>query len=153
MPEMSISRSGHRRNLLDVNPPRRFLVSDGMVLIAATAVALAIFRACRAELNPWRWWRTGFCCFPFATDTGFLWSCLILASPFAIAWTLAILGLRLRHPSRPRWRRLIRQPGLVAGLAAASVLAARQFSLAMMYARVTAVPSHVLARALFRLIA
>jgi hypothetical protein len=41
---------------------------------------------------------------------------LLLATPSAVSMTLALLVLRLRRP-RPVWRRLARQPGLMACLA------------------------------------
>ena len=82
--------------------------------------------------------------FPFATRfIGWIegvWGCLVLASPFAAAWTLAILGLRLRRP-RARWSRLVRQPGLVAGLMAAFVLVVRLPGFATMCARVLGQPN------------
>ena len=43
---------------------------------------------------------------------------LIFATPVAVAMTLGVLAIRLRMP-RPRWRRLSRQPGVVACLALA----------------------------------
>ena len=53
---------------------------------------------------------------------------------------LTILGLRLRRP-RDRWRRLVRQPGFVAGLMAALVLALRLIGFATMCVRVVGQPS------------
>jgi len=105
--------------------PRRFRLSDAVVLIAATAAGLAAVRPYAARLveNAWapylithesqflRWCIVG-------------WSCLLVAAPFAISWAAAILFLRLRRP-RERWRRLIRQPGLVACLATLLVVVAR----------------------------
>ncbi len=119
--------------------PRRFRVSDAMVLITATAVGLAVFKAYYGVT--WVYWGP-----PFGFATRFigwvngLWSCLVLASPFAMAWTLAIFGLRLGRP-RPRWRRLIRQPGFVAGLMAATVLVFRLSGFATMYWRVGSDPA------------
>ncbi|MGO9466671.1 MAG: hypothetical protein ACLQIB_51640 [Isosphaeraceae bacterium] len=115
--------------------PRKFLLSDAIVLVAATAIGLAVFKPYHEALGPLRW--TG----PIGPATRFIgliqgsWGCLVRAFPFAMAWTLAILVLRLRRP-RARWRRLIRQPGLVAGLAAVLVCAWRLAGFATMYARV-----------------
>ncbi len=72
---------------------------------------------------------------PFAGYITCFWGCLILAFPFATVWTVAVLGLRLRRP-RARWSRLIRQPGLVAGLMAALILAVRLSGFATMCLRV-----------------
>ena len=118
--------------------PRRFLLSDAIVLMTATAVGLAVFKPYYAVT--YVYWGPPF---GFATRLsgwiGGLWSCLILASPFAMAWTLAILGLRLGRP-RPRWRRLVRQPGFVAGLLAAAVLAFRLCGFATLRWRVGSDP-------------
>ncbi len=114
--------------------PRTFRLSDAMVLITATAVGLAIFKPYYGVTRVY--WLPPVRFAPrFLGRVNGLWSCLVLASPFAIAWTLAILGLRLRRP-RPRWRRLIRQPGLVAGLLAATVLVFRLAGFATMCWRV-----------------
>lgn len=59
---------------------------------------------------------------------------LLVAAPFALMWTLAILGLRLPRP-RPRWRRLVRQPGLVAGMAVAAALVVRLIGYAILRLR------------------
>lgn len=114
--------------------PRKFLLSDAILLVAATAVGVALFRPYQRVMTPVRW-------SPLLGAPGFtgwingLWSCLVLASPFAAVWTLAILILRLRHPC-PRWSRLLRQPGLVACLAAALVLAYRLLGFATLWVRV-----------------
>jgi hypothetical protein len=119
---------------------RKFLVSDAIVLVAATAVGLAVVKTHHAAMTPLRWTP------PFSDVPRFLgWVegvgvCLVLASPFAMAWTLAILGLRLRRPRAP-WRRLVRQPGLVAGLMAALVLVVRLTGFATMCLRVMGQPN------------
>jgi hypothetical protein len=120
--------------------PRKFLVSDAIVLVAATAVGLAVVKPYYAAPTPFRWTQ------PFPLGTLFLgwieviWVCLVLASPFVVAWTLAILGLRLRRPRAP-WRRLVRQPGLVAGLMAALVLVLRLPGFATMCLRLMGQPN------------
>jgi hypothetical protein len=123
------------RTISHMTTPRRFLLSDAIVLVSATAVGLAVVKPYYAAMTPLRWTPP----FPFATRfIGWIegvWVCLILASPFAAAWTLAVLGLALRRP-RARWSRLVRQPGLVAGLMAAFVLVVRLPGFATMCVRV-----------------
>ena len=103
--------------------PRAFFISDGMILVAATAVGFAILRFVlgdlqdlRAELNeswsalfappdgrsPWSW--------AIISGYGLL---MTIMSPFCWSWTLATSLLCLRRP-RPPLRRLVRQPGVVA---------------------------------------
>jgi hypothetical protein len=118
--------------------PRKFQLSDAIILVTSTAVGLAIFRPYRA-VTPVYWIPPFGFAPPFIGWVNGLWSCLVLASPFAMAWTLAILGLRLRRP-RPRWRRLVRQPGFIAGLMAALVLAFRLSGFATMQWRVGSDP-------------
>jgi hypothetical protein len=123
-----------------MTPPRKFLVSDAIVLVAATAVGLAVVKPYYAAMTPLRWTPP----FPFgARFLGWIeviWVCLVLASPFVMAWTLGILGLRLRRPRAP-WRRLVRQPGLVAGLMAALVLVLRLPGFVTMCLRVMGQPN------------
>ena len=57
-----------------------------------------------------------------ALDSTIEW-CVGSTSCLAAAWTLALVGLRLRRP-RPALARLGRQPGFVAGCAAAAALVA-----------------------------
>ena len=119
--------------------PRKFFISDAIVLVAATAVGLFVFRPyyAVASLD----WTP-----PFANATWIVgsiscvWNGLALAFPIVIAWTIALVGLRLRAP-RPSWRKLLRQPGFVAGLAATVVLAVRFCGFATMCARVVGQPS------------
>jgi hypothetical protein len=122
-----------------MNTPRRFLLSDAIVLVAATAIGLFVF----LPYYPVTWldWNPPFPPAPkFYGWVGRVWNRLVLASPIVMAWTLAILGLRLRRP-RPRLRRLLRQPGFVAGLVAAMVLVVRLFGFATMCARVVGRPA------------
>jgi hypothetical protein len=120
--------------------PRKFLLSDAIVLVAATALGLAVVKPYYAAMTPLRWIP------PFSFSSRFLgwieviWVCLVLASPFAMVWTLAILGLTVGRPRAP-WRRLVRQPGLVAGLMAALVLGVRLPGFATMCARVMGQPN------------
>ena len=83
---------------------RRLFISDGMILVATTAVSLACVRE-------------------FETQTRF-WQPHALARPLqasvwaALPLTLALIPLRLRLP-RPRTQRLWRQPGWLASIAVA----------------------------------
>jgi hypothetical protein len=126
--------------MADMTTSRKFLLSDAIVLVSATAVGLAVFRPYYATMTPMPWTP------PFAFAPPFLgwiegvWGCLVLASPFVTAWTLAILGLRLRRP-RPRWSRLVRQPGLAAGLMAAFVLVVRWLGFTTMCVRLLGEPN------------
>jgi hypothetical protein len=123
-----------------VTNPRTFHLSDAIVLVAATAIGLAVFKPYFATMTPLSWAPPVTFAPRFTGWISGLWVCLVLASPFATVWTLAILGLRLRQP-RPRWNRLVRQPGLVAGLMAAFVLTARLAGFATMCVRVIGEPN------------
>jgi hypothetical protein len=123
----------------DMASARGLRLPDAVVLIAAPAGALALFRPYYAALGPLRW---GPPIGPAPPTTGWIWGswgCLVRASPLVMAWTLAILVLRLRRP-RPLWARLVRQPGLVAGLMAALVLIWRLLGFATLCARVLGDP-------------
>lgn len=97
---------------------RRFTFIDAIILMAATAVGLGLAKEYSKDLlfflqhnrsGPWKSW------------PGILVSTMlrgmVATLPFGMAWTLGGLTLRLRQP-RPAWRRLARQPGLVACLVA-----------------------------------
>jgi hypothetical protein len=88
---------------------RKFTLLDGIVLIAATAVALVPARylseGVRERLVPNDWSgaslsRSAVCCY-------------FLSLPFLVAWSAALWVLRMRKP-RPRSWRLYRQPGTAA---------------------------------------
>lgn len=100
---------------------RRFTMLDGMILIAASAVG---FWLTRLRLPGVNWSQLP------ATIWALLWSppqggwtleygvgvtseLSALAIPSVLAWTLAVPILRFKGP-RPRWRRIWRQPGIVA---------------------------------------
>ncbi|OJW18664.1 MAG: hypothetical protein BGO49_23340 [Planctomycetales bacterium 71-10] len=92
-------------------PERRFTLLDAMVLIAATAAALTFIRATGLSfLEP---------TFdhPRAKYAALARHEASMAMPFLTSWTLAFFGLRL-IPPRPRLRRLGRQPGTAACIAA-----------------------------------
>jgi hypothetical protein len=93
---------------------RPFTVLDGMILIAATAVGLALYRVLE---DPRDWWNWRDIVHPRgrsvwgiieAVETALLW----IAEP---AWTLTLTlaCLALRKP-RPALRRLAREPGFAA---------------------------------------
>ncbi len=87
-------------------PDRRtFKITDAMVLIAATAVGLALARGAYPYdlLRP----RVG---------SYLSWLLNGPSSCLVAAWAMAVVVLRLRRPRPPR-RRLVRQPGFVAGVA------------------------------------
>jgi hypothetical protein len=78
-----------------------------MVLVLATAIALALARRGIIEA------RTGY---RTAVEEN-AWRAIIVVFHAEVCWSLALAWLRLRLP-RPRWRRLMRQPGFEASLAA-----------------------------------
>lgn len=117
-------------------PPRRFGVLDGMILVAALAVASLSIRPALGFLLD----LDGLGMDP-ELRLGTLPRMVVQATePTAAALTVAFLLIRLRQP-RPRFRRLMRQPGMAAGIAAASamivgvVLIAAAFALVGMPAR------------------
>src|SRR4051794_4601114 len=89
---------------------RRFTVTDGMVLIAATAVGLASARALarldETTFGPDRIWSDA------------VGSAYSVAFCLCLAWSFALPLLRLRQP-RPRFRDLFRQHGFAACVAVA----------------------------------
>ena len=93
--------------------PRPFTISDGMLLIAASAAGLAWSGSAWKQLGA-----------PFqamATEWAGVWERLTvlaaLSLPLLTGWTLTIFVLIWRKP-RPRWRRASRGPGMTAALAA-----------------------------------
>jgi succinate dehydrogenase hydrophobic anchor subunit len=99
---------------------REFDRFDAIVLFAATVVGFGLIRA---------WERA----FGLATvfDPG-IWHGQIVdrvtavTIPFLLQWTVACLLLRLRRP-RPNWRRVARQPGTAACVAAMLAIAYASF--------------------------
>lgn len=100
---------------------RRFTMLDGMILIAASAVGFWLTRWMAPGMNweqlPGQIWgllqnppRTGW---SLRYLLGVIAELSALAIPSLLAWTLALPILRFRGP-RPPWRRVWRQPGLVA---------------------------------------
>lgn len=101
-------------------PDRRFTIADGMVLVAAVAVGSLLWRAYlpgHARMMQFRS-RLG-------TDGAFGRAMSWLSAPgscLVVPLMAATLLLRLRRP-RPRWRRIVRQPGFAACAAAMASLA------------------------------
>jgi hypothetical protein len=101
--------------VMKTNSTRTCTILDATILVAATAVGLAIVRAFVAD--GWFFRQE----FPIS-HINFMTQCANEASlPFLASWTLCFLILRLRRP-RPRLRRLARQPGMAACSAAALLL-------------------------------
>ena len=99
-------------------PCRPFTISDAMILIAATAVGLTG--------NRWAGWSIPLH-LPAADPVALRYSLMIEEAeiaciPCLAAWTLAFPVLRLRMP-RPRLRRVMSQPGMMACSAACLGLA------------------------------
>jgi hypothetical protein len=96
---------------------RRFGLLDVIILGAATAIGLALVRA---------WWHDGdFLVIPPISKWGFFEVRVLILGPVALllsVWSFALIMLRLRRP-RPRWIRLMRQPGMAASCAVAVILA------------------------------
>jgi hypothetical protein len=93
-----------------MKPFRRFNMADAMVLIAATAIALAFIQF---QGSPWilaeKWFppRDNILRPPEDGDLA------ALTSSFLVPWTIALIILRLQRP-RPTRRRLFLRPGFAA---------------------------------------
>lgn len=87
---------------------RRFGLLDAMILVAATAIGLALTRLPFVDTEPWRHLRNS------ANRD-------LAGIPLLAAWTVTVLALRWRSP-RPARPRLLRQPGVVALGAATLIL-------------------------------
>ena len=133
MATATISAVGAASSKSSPAPARRFRIGDAMILVAATAVAcglmLGIERITEGQIS-WRAFRDLVTAKQLASlSTGetvqlaitgtFL--AILLALPFVAMWTLAVIPIRLLG-ARPRFRRLTRQPGIIAALAAALAL-------------------------------
>lgn len=94
---------------MTTGPRRTFTILDAMILTAATAAGLALMKAIGREFLPPR-------------SSGVLWSLGVLIEGiylswyFLLAWAPALMVLR-GIPPRPRFRKLIREPGTVACIA------------------------------------
>jgi hypothetical protein len=97
---------------------RRFTVFDAMVLIAATAVGLAVARPLAGDyvrIQRLNWAASNAGTAGTAGPSDDLGGAAIVAMCLALSWTLALLPLRLRRP-RPDRAGLFRQPGFAAGV-------------------------------------
>lgn len=99
-------------------PRRPFSLLDTMILVAATAAGLGVIRGLFGDsaLRPVNHRVST------ARVLAQILGRVVLATPCAGAWTVALLAIRLRRP-RPPLRRLARQPGMVATAAASVGLA------------------------------
>jgi len=86
-------------------PHRRATLIDGMILVAATAVGLAMMRACDPE-------------FTQAPSAKFLKAGWGRPACLVAAWSLALIFLRARRP-RPMLRHMLLRPGMAASFAVA----------------------------------
>jgi hypothetical protein len=110
-------------------PPRRgFRVADAMILVAAVATGLALSGWVAAETRGYAtWWNLTKLLaanHAFAVQNpglGLTWAStlrkgvrylIFLSVPYLTTFTLALIPMRLLAP-RPRWRRLVLQPGTV----------------------------------------
>ncbi len=107
---------------------RRFMLTDALILVAATAVGFALARPAllivRQQSSPWPA-HTPLFRFEFLSIRAFL-----VASSALIALSIAQLVLCMLRP-RPSTRRLIRQPGFVlcvAGLLGAVVMTCNEIA-------------------------
>lgn len=110
-----------------VTPPRGFRLLDTMLLVAAVALGCAIISGVyrSSKRLPSEDLHDVF--FDWSADSLSAYGAkpLILATfctPIATMTSLALIPIFLRRP-RPRWRRLARQPGLIAAFASALALA------------------------------
>jgi hypothetical protein len=116
----------------------RMALIDLMVIVAAAAIAMGVFRAITPVIDWQSPWPNILASPPGGWSARSLWvRALEVQVPFLpvlCAWTLALPVLRLRHRGR-NWRRLARQPGTAASLSAmigwawASAVAGAHFSL------------------------
>ena len=108
-------------------PPRRFQLLDAMILVAATAAGCAgmqwIDRLTAGEISwptlyrEWMSYENGRTSFALVNSPAGLGLYLeVLIQPLFIAWTLALIPVRMFSP-RPRLRHLACQPGMMAACA------------------------------------
>jgi hypothetical protein len=105
MQSVGANHPGDRRERKSA--PRPITIGDAMVLIAATALAVARNYAgavLQFELRPLP---------PIPRKYLAVYRHLVAVLPFPLAWSLAVFVLGLCHP-RPSSRRLARRPGFVA---------------------------------------
>lgn len=120
-------------------PRRRFRVADMMILVAATAIGCAASQGLSVVTQGELSWHAFYKevkellrgpriegSMPAYLEL--LTELVILTSPFLAALTVALLPIRLLGP-RPRWRRVTRQPGMMAACATLLSLALSGFTI------------------------
>jgi hypothetical protein len=100
---------------------RRFTLLDGMILVAATAVGYAAFQSLSHLIGIGDILEALREMVASGAIGELIALLTLIALPVMVSWTLVLIPLRLIG-TRPRWRRLARQPGLVACLAVATAL-------------------------------
>jgi hypothetical protein len=109
---------------------RRCTVLDVMVLVAATAIGLALVRSYSLQAMSMDF--TPIPSVPRLMLT--IWACILAAFPLPVLWSIALFALGLRPP-RASLHRLVRQPGFVAAGAVTLVAAIRLAGFLMLIAR------------------
>jgi hypothetical protein len=106
---------------------RPFSVADGLVLIGAVAVGLAVVRGWRSPhwCDLWMYFPWGPRVSPARRALHAIELAVSWTISFGMSLTAAMLILRLRSP-RPPFRRMARQPGAVACFAALAAVVFRQ---------------------------
>ncbi len=94
---------------------RKFTILDSMILVAAVACGFALHRAASSVIASEPKWVGPIPQQPPVVV--YLRQVMEWGYPLLVPLTLAVLVMRLRRP-RPRWRRLLRQPGMAACCAA-----------------------------------
>ncbi len=94
---------------------RKVTILDAMILVAAIACGFALRRITDPALGDFGAWDANW----LGRVSG---QSLAEAVPFLMALTVAVLAMRVRRP-RPQWRRIFRQPGTAACVAAIVPLA------------------------------
>lgn len=113
---------------------RRFRLLDAMILVAATAVGCAGTNVLFANPDPnaifaWRTFSELKDSLFESRDTEMKWMTAVIlcgeilaaCAPIVAAWGVALIALRWIGP-RPRWRRLAREPGIMACCASTTPL-------------------------------
>jgi hypothetical protein len=101
---------------------RAFTLLDLMVLVAAVAGTIGLYRWLYAPVSTWPIWRMHID--SYHAGLLFVTALIYLTWPFLVVGTLAFVTIRL-HGARPRAARLMRQPGMVACASALFVVIAR----------------------------
>jgi hypothetical protein len=114
------------------NLSRRFSVFDAVVALAAVCAGIALARATAPEIETF--WPGRFAAqSPRIRGGKVIRGSLAYVLPVLAAWTPALLFLRLRQP-RPPLRRVFRQPGTVACIAATLAMSIELFFVVPLFA-------------------